>query len=60
MYEHENHINEGFTSRYNVNKLVHFEVYQNVNDAIHREKEIKGWKRVKKNALVKTDNPEWK
>ena len=48
-----------FTSRYRVDVLVHVEEFQYVNDAIAREKEIKGWRRSKKNALVETSNPSW-
>ncbi|MDP2332447.1 MAG: GIY-YIG nuclease family protein [Reyranella sp.] len=48
-----------FTRRYRVNTLVYAEEYQQVEDAIAREKEIKGWRRSKKDALVKTVNPSW-
>jgi len=60
LYEHKNHLVEGFTSKYNVNKLVYLEETNNVEDAIKREKELKGWKRDKKNNLVESINPEWK
>ena len=60
IYEHKNKLIEGFTKKYNVSKLVYFEQTRNVNDAIHREKEIKKWRREKKNKLVETMNPEWK
>ena len=56
----ENKIIEGFTSKYNVNKLVYFEHFTNINDAILREKRIKKWKREYKNNLIVTLNPEWK
>ena len=56
----ENKIIEGFTSKYNVNKLVCFEHFTNINDAILREKRIKKWKREYKNNLIVTLNPEWK
>ena len=49
-----------FTGRYNCIYLVYWERYQCVNDAIAREKEIKGWTREKKSALVATTNPDWK
>jgi putative endonuclease len=48
-----------FTRRYRVHTLVHAEVYQYVEDAIAREKEIKGWRRSKKDALVEATNPSW-
>ena len=59
LYEHKNGLLEGFTKRYNVHKLVYCEETWNINDAIAREKEIKGWKREKKNQLVEMINPEW-
>jgi putative endonuclease len=49
----------GFTKRYKVNRLVYYETFEDPNDAISREKEIKGWRRNKKNALVETLNPKW-
>lgn len=60
LYEHKNKTIEGFTKRYNVNKLVYFEETTDVVSAISREKEIKGWLREKKNQLVQTINPEWR
>ena len=60
IYEHKNKSVRGFTSRYNVNKLVYFEHTTDVLQAIAREKEIKKWRRVKKNRLVESMNPEWK
>ena len=59
IYEHKNKIIAGFTSRYNVCKLVYFEETKDVNEAIEREKEIKGWRRSKKIALIETTNPTW-
>ncbi len=49
----------GFTRRYRVHTLVHAEEYQYVEDAIAREKQIKGWRRSKKDALVEATNPSW-
>ncbi|WP_165499017.1 GIY-YIG nuclease family protein [Gramella sp. KN1008] len=43
MFEHENQVNEGFTKRYGLNGLVYLETFQNVNDAIKREKNMKKW-----------------
>ena len=60
VYEHKNKLVSGFTSKYNVNKLVYYESFPSVFDAIKREKEIKGWKREKKVALINSFNPEWK
>ena len=48
-----------FTRRYNVNTLVYAEEYEQIGDVIAREKQIKGWRREKKNALVETINPTW-
>ena len=60
VYEHKNKLIKGFTDKYNVNKLVYFEDTSDVVAAITREKEIKKWRREKKNALVKKVNPDWK
>ena len=60
LFEHTSKINPGFTAQYNVNKLVYFEHTNDIKAAIKREKTIKGWRREKKNALVNTQNPEWK
>ena len=57
--EHRDKKIPGFTSRYNVYKLVFFESNADINVAIAREKEIKGWVRRKKNALIETLNPNW-
>ena len=57
--EHRDARAEGFTRKYKVNTLVYAEDYQYVEDAIAREKQIKGWSRSKKNALVETVNPTW-
>lgn len=48
---------DGFTNKYNVNKLVYAEKFENINDAIAREKQIKKWRRDKKIALIKSVNP---
>jgi putative endonuclease len=60
VFEHKNKSVPGFSSRYNAIKLVYFECCGDVLAAIGQEKRIKGWLRVKKNALVETMNPEWK
>ncbi|GMQ84212.1 MAG: GIY-YIG nuclease family protein [Gammaproteobacteria bacterium] len=60
LYEHRNKQIDGFTKKYNVHKLVYFEETNNIRVAIEREKQIKGWLRVKKNQLVESLNPEWR
>ena len=57
--EHKAKIIPGFTKRYNVNKLVYFECFSDITVAIVREKEIKGWRREKKNELVRQQNSNW-
>ena len=59
VWEHQNGEIEGFTKKYKVNRLVYYENFDDPRDAISREKEIKGWRRGKKNALVETKNPKW-
>jgi len=59
LYEHKNKIVQGFTQKYNLNKLVYFEETNDVNAAITREKEIKKWRREKKDKLVNQLNPNW-
>jgi putative endonuclease len=58
VVEHKLQLHEGFTKRYNVYKLVYFESFQYVNDAISRETEIKRWKRQWKNRLIFKENKE--
>lgn len=59
LYEHQNNIIKGFTSRYNLKKLVYFECFSDIEYAILREKQIKGWVRNKKNKLIEEFNPAW-
>ena len=59
LYEHKNKLIEGFTKKYNLDKLVYFEHTTDVNSAIRREKEIKKWRREKKNNLIESLNPDW-
>ena len=59
IYEHKNKLKQGFTEKYNVNKLVYFEWTSDITSAITRERQIKGWTRQKKNELVKSVNPKW-
>ena len=60
IYEHKNKLLKGFTQKYNCSKLVYFEQTVDVYSALNREKEIKKWRREKKNLLVESINPEWK
>lgn len=60
LYEHKNKLYDGFTKKYNLNKLVYFELFFDINEAIKREKEIKKWRREKKNNLVESKNSEWR
>jgi putative endonuclease len=59
LFEHKNKLVPGYSRNYNLHKLVYIEAYGNVNDAIYREKEIKGWLRSKKADLIKSTNPRW-
>ena len=59
-WQHKHKRVKGFTSRYNLDKLVWYQEFQYVQDARAREKEIKGWTRRKKIALIEFKNPEWK
>jgi putative endonuclease len=60
VYEHKHKLVEGFTSKYNVIYLVYYEEVDDVRAAIAREKQIKGWLRVKKIALIEANNPSWR
>lgn len=59
VYEHKNKLVAGFTQKYNVDRLVYFEVCSGIVVAIEREKQIKGWSRKKKQELIHSLNPEW-
>ena len=59
IWQHKNGTFGGFTKKYRCDRLVHFEEYGEIDQAITREKQIKGWTRAKKNALVNSANPEW-
>ena len=58
-YEHKNGLTPGFTKRYNINRLVLFEETSDVNEAIEREKRLKGWVRRRKIDLIEAANPSW-
>ncbi|WP_293139999.1 GIY-YIG nuclease family protein [Okeania sp. SIO3I5] len=60
VYEHKSKLVEGFTKKYNINKLVYFEMYENPSEAIAREKQIKAGSRQKKINLINSINLEWK
>ncbi len=57
--QHQNHRFGGFTAKYDVARLLYYEAYAQVADAIQREKQLKGWRREKKIALIEKDNPQW-
>jgi putative endonuclease len=59
VYEHKNKLVRGFTSRYGIDRLVWFEVYDDPENAITREKEIKKWRRAWKLRLIEESNPQW-
>jgi putative endonuclease len=59
MFEHKSKLVPGFTSKYNVDRLVHFEDCDCIDDAIALEKQIKGWLRARKIALIEATNPGW-
>jgi putative endonuclease len=60
VYEHKNGLANGFTKKYRVHHLVYFELHEDMNAAISREKQIKKWNRAWKLELIETNNPEWK
>ena len=60
VLEHRNKLQQGFTARYNINRLVYYEVFGDIRAAINREKQIKGWVRARKVALIESVNRDWK
>jgi putative endonuclease len=60
VYEHKMKLVPGFTARYNITRLVYAETFPNPRMAIEREKQLKGWRREKKVALIESENPGWK
>jgi len=60
IWEHKNHLVEGFTQKYNVHQLVYFEQHQDMLAAITREKQLKKWNRAWKLALIEKTNPDWR
>jgi len=59
VYEHKKKLADGFTKKYNIDKLGYYEVFDNISTAIEREKQIKGGSRKKKLDLINSMNPEW-
>jgi len=59
IWQHKNKESEGFTKKYNIDKLVHYEYKEDMPMAIAREKELKGWLRRRKIALIEKENPDW-
>ena len=59
VWQHRNVTKDGFTKRYNLKRLVWFEIFSDISNAIAREKKLKGWRREKKIALIAASNPQW-
>ena len=59
IYEHKNNSIDGFSKKYNTHKLVYLEETNSIENAIKREKQLKGWKRNKKDLLINSINPNW-
>ena len=59
VWQHKNRAIPGFTKRYNCDYLIYYEIFQDIKQAIAREKQIKSWNRAKKETLIATTNPEW-
>lgn len=60
VYEHKNNLVEGFTNKYEVHDLVYYQVFEDIEEAIKREKQLKKWKRSWKVRIIEESNPEWK
>ena len=60
IFEHKNKLVEGFTKKYNLNKLIYYEMTEDINSAIEREKQLKNWHRDWKINLINSFNPTWK
>ncbi len=59
VFEHRNGMGSEFAKKYRVTRLVYVEEFEDPNEAIAREKQLKGWKRIRKNELVRAANPNW-
>jgi predicted GIY-YIG superfamily endonuclease len=60
VFEHKTHRTEGFTDQYNATRLVYWQSFDEISKAINREKQLKGWRREKKQWLIERLNPGWK
>ncbi|OGE14612.1 hypothetical protein A3F00_04325 [Candidatus Daviesbacteria bacterium RIFCSPHIGHO2_12_FULL_37_11] len=60
VYQHRNKLGDGFTSKYNIDKLVYYEIFEDIEEAIKREKQIKNWHREWKLNLIKKSNPDFR
>ena len=60
VLQHKHKVQPGFTSRYRVSRLVYYEEYGDIREAISREKQLKAWRRSKKVALIESMNPQWR
>ena len=60
VFKHKEGVFDGFTKKYGVSRLVYFESFDDVRNAIDREKQLKGWRRAKKIALIERVHPQWK
>ena len=59
VYEHKEKLADGFTKKYGLNKLIYFELFDSIEEAIKREKQLKKWKRAWKIELIEKTNPDW-
>ncbi|QIV95743.1 putative endonuclease [Allofrancisella inopinata] len=59
VYEHKQKFVDGFSKKYNLDKLVYFETYEDIEDAIVREKQLKKWNRIWKERIINSENPSW-
>lgn len=59
VYEHKNNLIDGFTKKYDVHKLMWYEIHESTESAFNREKQVKKWKKEWKLELIEKDNPEW-
>jgi putative endonuclease len=59
IFEHKNKLVPDFSKKYNLHRLIYFEAFGDIRDAIAREKQIKGWTRLRKIALIESVNPKW-
>jgi putative endonuclease len=60
IYEHKNDLVKGFTKKYQIHNLVHYEEFETIMDAINREKQLKSWRRDWKIELIEKNNPQWR